>query len=160
MRGGGQERGLRAGTENIVGIAGMGAACAPAELRRVSEGSQTKARRDAVERDLSAVVPDVQVFGRDAPRLPNTACFAVPGLDAQVLLMNLDLGGVAISAGSACASGKVAPSHVLTAMGVGPDLAASAVRISLGWTTTDRDLEAFAGTFAQAVKTMRPRVAA
>lgn len=157
IRGGGQERGLRAGTENIVGIAGLGAACRSAEERRLAETVKTEAMRAAVERIVVTVVPEAVIFGREASRLPNTAFFTLPGFDAQVLLMNLDLDGVAVSAGSACASGKVKPSHVLTAMGVEPDLAVSTLRVSCGWTTTDDDVAAFAAAFAKAVATMRPR---
>ena len=160
VRGGGQERGLRAGTENIVGIAGMGAACGPADDRREADSRKLAVWRDAIEASVLAVAPGAVVFGKVAPRLPNTACFAVPGYDAQVVLMNLDLNGVAVSAGSACAAGKVTASHVLSAMDVHPDLATRALRVSLGWTTTDRDIEVFAQAFARAVKTMRPRVAA
>ena len=160
VRGGGQERGLRAGTENIVGIAGLGAACKPADVRQRVDRMRLAAWRDAVEAFVLAEAPHAIVFGKGADRLPNTACFAVPGYDAQVLLMNLDLNGIAVSAGSACTAGKVKPSHVLAAMGVDADLASRALRVSLGWTTTDRDVEAFAQAFARAVKTMKPRRAA
>lgn len=160
VRGGGHERGLSAGTENIVGIAGMGAAGARAEHDRLAESGAVAERRQAVEAVIRATLPDAVIFGDGVERLPNTVCAAAPGYHAQVLLMNLDLNGVAISAGSACAAGKVKPSHVLTAMGVRPSLAASAFRVSLGWTTSDADIEAFASALAKAVKTMRPRVAA
>ena len=160
VRGGGHERGLSAGTENIVGIAGLGAACGPAERRRLDETPRIEAWRDLVEQAVLAAAPNAIVFGQAVERLPNTVCVAVPGYDAQVLLMNLDLNGVAVSAGSACAAGKVKPSHVLTAMGVEPNLATSTMRISLGWTTTQADVEAFASAFASAIKTMRPRKAA
>ena len=160
VRGGGQERGLRAGTENIVGIAGMGAACAPAAQRCTAERMKLAAWRDEIEAIVIATVPDAVIFGMTAQRLPNTSCFAVPGLDAQTLLMNLDLSGVAASAGSACAAGKVKVSHVLRAMGVDEQLAARMLRVSLGWTTTEQDVELFAHAFARAARTMRPRVAA
>ncbi len=160
VRGGGQERGLRAGTENIVGIAGMGAACAPAEAERSARAVLLSRWRVAVEDVVLASVPAAVVFGRDVERLPNTACFALPGIDAQVLLMGLDLAGVAVSAGSACAAGVLKPSHVLAAMGVDPGLATRALRVSLGWTTLASDIDAFAGAFAKAVGTIRPRVAA
>ena len=160
VRGGGQERGLRAGTENIVGIAGMGAACAPAAQRCLADGARLAAWRDEIEVIVLAAMPEAVIFGRTAQRLPNTSCFALPGFDAQTLLMNLDLGGVAASAGSACAAGKVKVSHVLSAMGIEADLAARTLRISLGWTTTERDIELFAHAFRQAARTMRPRVAA
>ena len=160
VRGGGHERGLSAGTENIVGIAGLGAACGRAEQDRLAGAASMVSRRQAIEAALRAAVPGAVIFGEGVERLPNTVCAAAPGFDAQVLLMSLDLNGVAISAGSACAAGKVKPSHVLTAMGVEAALATSAFRVSLGWTTRDTDIEAFAGSFARAVRTIRPRVAA
>ena len=160
VRGGGQERGLRGGTENISGIAGLGAACAPAAERVANQSRQLAVWREAIEAAVLASVPDAIVFGHEAERLPNTASFALPGYDAQVLLMNLDLAGVAVSAGSACAAGKAKPSHVLAAMGVPADIAVRAMRVSLGWTTGDEDIARFASAFATAVKTMQPRAAA
>lgn len=160
VRGGGHERGLSAGTENIVGIAGLGAACATAEVSRIADTASVATRRRKVEAAIHAALPCAIVFGGRVERLPNTVCAAAPGYDAQVLLMSLDLAGVAISAGSACASGTVKPSHVLTAMGVDTALATSAFRVSLGRMTDDGDIEAFAGAFARAIGTMRPRVAA
>ena len=160
VRGGGQEQGLRAGTENLVGIAGMGAACRSAAERRVTQASDLSRWRDDVDAAVFAAAPAAIVFGRSATRLPNTTCFAVPGIDAQILLMSLDLDGVAVSAGSACSAGRVRPSHVLSAMGVPDGLAQHALRVSLGWTTTRRDIEAFAQAFAKAMGRMRPRAAA
>ena len=160
VRGGGQERGLRGGTENIVGIAGLGAACGPAIERATEEAARLASWRSEIERHVRSVVPDAIVFGEAAGRLPNTASFAVPGYDAQVLLMSLDLAGVAVSAGSACAAGKAKPSHVLDAMGVPADVALRAMRVSLGWTTRDEDIASFADALAGAIRTMRPRKAA
>ena len=160
VRGGGHERGLSAGTENIVGIAGMGVACRSAEERRMFDVGQIEAMRDLAEQAVLAAAPGAVIFGFGAPRLPNTLCFAASGYDARVLMMNLDLAGVAVSAGSACASGRVKASPVLTAMGVAPHLAASALRVSLGWTTGVDDIELFAGALAGALKRMTPRIAA
>ena len=160
IRGGGQERGLRAGTENIVGIAGMGAACREAGAERSGATPRLKEWRRRVEQDVLSSVAGARVHGAKVARLPNTSCFAVSGYDAQVLLMNLDLAGVAVSGGSACAAGKVKPSHVLTAMGVPPEIAASTLRVSLGWSTTEEDIAAFRTAFGKAVATVRPRVAA
>ena len=157
-RGGGQERGLRPGTENLAGIAGMGAACT--RLGPEHLGDQVKKWRDSIERIVRSYAPEAIVFGAGSRRLPNTVCFAVPGFDARVLLMSLDLEGVAVSAGSACAAGKVEPSRVLLAMGVDPGLSSNALRVSLGWTTTEQDIEVFANAFAKTIRTMRPRVAA
>ena len=160
VRGGGQEQGLRAGTENIAGIAGLGAACASAERRRLDGSARLSAWRDTLQAKVIDALPGVIVFGDRAARLPNTLIFAASGFDAQVLLMKLDLDGIAVSAGSACAAGKVKPSHVLSAMGVPDALATSAIRISLGWTTEQDDIDAFAEAFARAVRTMRSRIAA
>jgi cysteine desulfurase len=156
VRGGGQERGLRGGTENLIGIAGLGAACAPAAARVQSDTANLATWRNVVEDAVLAQAPDAIVFGREVERLPNTTSFALPGLDAQVLLMNLDLAGIAVSAGSACAAGKSKPSHVLEAMGVPADVAVRAMRVSLGWPTTEADVARFADAFAAAIKTMRP----
>ena len=160
VRGGGQERGLRGGTENMIGIAGFGAACGPAADRVAGGSGQFEAWRDAIEATVRESGASVAVFGHAAPRLPNTSSFAARGYDAQVLLMSLDLAGVAVSAGSACAAGKMKPSHVLEAMGIEAALATSALRVSLGWTTSQADIDLFATAFAKALTTIRPRIAA
>lgn len=136
LRGGGQEARLRGGTENLPGIVGLGVA---ADLADPASADRLADLRDGLEAGLRACAPDLVVFGAGAPRLPNTLCFAVPGIDAPTALMTLDLSGVAISSGSACASGKVARSPVLAAMGVTPALAAGALRVSLGWNSTESD---------------------
>lgn len=143
-RGGGQERGARAGTENVPGIAGFGAAARAARIALMSEAQRLTAMRENLEARLLAIAPDAVIFGAGALRLPNTLCFAIPGHSASHLLMRLDLDGVAASSGSACSSGKVARSHVLTAMGVAPELAEGAVRLSLGWASRAEDIEHFA----------------
>jgi cysteine desulfurase len=145
QHGGGHERGRRAGTENVPGIAGFGAAvrAALADLDNIQAQS---AWRDAVAAELQA--DGGVVIGEAATRLPNTLCVAAPGQGAEVQVMGLDLAGVMVSAGSACSSGKVKASHVLTAMGLG-DLAACAVRVSGGWATTQADWAAFAQTWRQ-----------
>jgi len=155
LRGGGQERGRRAGTENVAALAGFGAAAQAVDAELAPESARLAALRDACERALSKLAPEAIVFGAQAPRLPNTLAFAIPGLAAAMLLMRLDLEGVAVSSGSACSSGKVAPSHVLTAMGVAPDLAAGAIRVSLGWASRAADVEAFAAALAKALAGMR-----
>jgi cysteine desulfurase len=136
LRGGGQEGRLRAGTENLPGLVGMGVA---AEIAAAGLGDTPAALRDAIEAGLRQLAPDLVVFGDGAPRLPNTVSFSIPGLDAPTAVMRLDLAGVAVSSGSACASGKVARSPVLAAMGVSPALAAGALRVSLGWNSTISD---------------------
>ncbi len=137
MRGGGQERGRRAGTENTAGIVGFGVA---ARLAQTDRSTASETLRDALEALLRADFPDAVVFGDAAPRLGNTSCFAVPGLPAETQVMALDLAGVAVSAGSACSSGKVSPSHVLRAMGVAPALANCAIRVSFGPGNCDDDI--------------------
>ncbi len=159
VRGGGQERGLRSGTENLSGIAGLGAAARVARDGWMILADRLLSWRGDIERSVTHHVPDAVIMGRNADRLPNTVSFAAPGLDARTLVMNLDLAGVAISAGSACSSGKVKPSRVLQAMGVAPDLAASTVRVSLGWTTQAAEIDMFDAAFGKAIRTMRSRTA-
>jgi cysteine desulfurase len=138
IKGGGQERGQRAGTENIAAIAGFGAAAAAAKQ---TDGARMANLRTQLEAGIKATMPQAVFFGADAPRLPNTSLFTVPGLKAETAIIAFDLNGIAVSSGSACSSGKVQPSHVLAAMGVEPSLARGAVRASLGWTTTRADVE-------------------
>jgi cysteine desulfurase len=143
ITGGGQERGLRAGTENVAGIAGFSAAAAAAGHDLAADRIRMGHLRDQLEAGLKARAPDVVIFGTDAERLPNTTLFAAPGLKAETAVIAFDLAGVAVSSGAACSSGKVQPSHVLAAMGVSPALARGAVRVSLGRTTTESDIEGF-----------------
>jgi cysteine desulfurase len=157
LRGGGQERGARAGTENVAAIGGFGAAAAAAEAERLAEGARLAALRDRLTDAARAAAPDMVVFGAAAPRLHNTLCFAVPGVAAATLVIALDLAGVAVSAGSACSSGKVARSHVLEAMGIEPALAAGGIRLSLGWASEAADIEHFAAAFAGAIAGLRKR---
>jgi cysteine desulfurase len=155
LRGGGQERGLRAGTENVAAIAGFGAAALEAERELASEGERLSRLRDGLAAQVFAVAPDAIVFGAEALRVPNTLCFAVPGIAAETLVIGLDLAGIAVSSGSACSSGKVTRSHVLTAMGIAPGLAAGAVRLSLGWSSTFEDVAHFGAALAGVVAPMR-----
>ncbi len=142
FRGGGQERGRRAGTENLPGIAGFAAAAA-ASVEGISIYDRVRALRDELEASIAAVAPDAVVFGAAAPRLPNTSAIAMPGVAAETQVIALDLDGVMVSAGAACSSGKVGPSHVLAAMGVGSDLAGSTIRVSLGWSSSEADIAHF-----------------
>jgi cysteine desulfurase len=148
ITGGGQERGYRAGTENTAAIAGLGAAALAVTGNDV-ERSRIAQLRDAFEAKAVAIVPEAVVFCVGASRLPNTSCIAVPGMQSETLVIALDLRGIAVSAGSACSSGKVEGSHVLDAMGVAPDVGAAAIRVSLGWNTTDADIERFAATWGE-----------
>jgi cysteine desulfurase len=143
IRGGGQERGIRAGTENVAGIAGFGAAAAAARIQFAAEAAYMKGLRDALESGLKAISDNAVIFGETAERLPNTTLFAVEGMKAETAVIAFDLEGIAVSSGAACSSGKVQPSHVLTAMGVPPALVRGAVRVSLGWNTTEADVEGF-----------------
>lgn len=151
LRGGGQERGWRAGTENVPGIVGFGIAAQEAGRALADEAARLAGLRDRLEAGLLALAPDTAVFGRKAPRLPNTCAFATPGLKAETALIMLDLAGVALSSGSACSSGKVRRSHVLSAMGVDPAMSAGALRASLGWTNSEADIEQFLAAYAKAL---------
>lgn len=157
MRGGGQERGWRAGTENVPSIVAFGLAAEIAGKALAAEGERLSALRDRLEAGILAMAPDSAVFGRTAERLPNTSAFATPGIKAETALIMLDLAGVALSSGSACSSGKVRRSHVLDAMGVDPAMSAGALRASLGWTTCDADIEMFLAAYAKAVAANRSR---
>jgi cysteine desulfurase len=143
IRGGGQERGFRAGTENVAGIAAFGAAATLARYDREAEARHMRSLRNLFETGLKAISPGAIIFGAEVDRLPNTTLFAVEGMKAETAVIALDLEGVAVSSGAACSSGKVQPSHVLAAMGVSPELTRGAVRVSLGWTTTAADVEMF-----------------
>ena len=140
LRGGGQEFGRRAGTENVAGIAGFGAAALAAKAGLAENAGRLQALRERLEKGLQQT-PGIIVFSKDAPRLPNTTLFTVPGLRAETAVIGFDLGGIAVSSGSACSSGKVQPSHVLEAMGFGKELAQGAVRLSLGWSTSEADID-------------------
>lgn len=142
LRGGGQEGRRRAGTENVAGIAAFAAAVEAATEELFRFQSLGNAHRE-MEETLKAAAPEAVVFGTDGQRLPNTTCIAMPGVSAELQLMALDLEGIAVSSGSACSSGKVEPSHVLTAMGVDETLAANALRVSSGWASKPSDLERF-----------------
>ena len=147
IRGGGQERGLRAGTENVAGIAAFGAAAATARRQMAEEAPSMLVLRDLLESGLKAISPSVVIFGAGAARLPNTTLFSVDGMKAETAVIAFDLEGVAVSSGAACSSGKVQPSHVLAAMGVAPDRTRGAIQVSLGWTTTKADVETFLGAW-------------
>ena len=143
MRGGGQERGLRAGTENVAAIAGFGAAAEAAGRTREADAARMAALRARLEARLKGVTPELIIFGAEAERLPNTTLFALPGAKAETAVIALDLEGFAVSSGAACSSGKVQASHVLAAMGVSPALARGSVRVSLGWMTAESDIDHF-----------------
>lgn len=143
IRGGGQERGLRAGTENVAAIAAFAAAATAVPSRLPAEAAHMRALRDSLESGLKAITPEAVIFGETAQRLPNTILFAVEGMKAETAVIAFDLEGVAVSSGAACSSGKVQPSHVLAAMGVAPALARGAIRVSLGWGSGETDIQRF-----------------
>jgi cysteine desulfurase len=161
LKGGGQERRRRAGTENVAGIVGFGVAAelAAADLAKSGE---IRSLRDKLEAGVLAIAPDAVVLSGNVERLPNTGCIAVPGAKAETLVIGLDLAGVSVSAGSACSSGKVEASHVLSAMGVSPELAQGAIRVSLGFGTTSHDIERFLVAYGELIRRLKqsPKAAA
>ncbi|MCJ2022256.1 cysteine desulfurase [Methylobacterium sp. E-065] len=157
LRGGGQERGQRCGTECLPAIVGMGEAARAARAALDEESTRLTDLRDRIEAGVRALAPDAVIFAAGAPRLPNTLNFSVPGLDAPASVIALDLAGVAVSSGSACSSGKVARSATLAAMGVDADLAGGALRVSLGWNTVDADAACFLDAFERVVQTLYRR---
>lgn len=140
VTGGGQEKGHRGGTENLSAIAGFGAAAREA-LAGLAEIDHVRAMRDRIEDAVIRLVSDAEIFGKAVERLANTTFFAIPGIKAETAQIAFDLAGVALSAGSACSSGKVGPSHVLKAMGFADNL--GALRVSIGWQTSEADVEKF-----------------
>lgn len=141
-RGGGQEFSHRAGTENLIGIAGMAAALDEAIAELDNGGvDRLEGLRGKLEAGLEKIAPEARIFGKRVERLANTTYFAVPGLSAETAVIGFDLAGIAVSSGSACSSGKVGPSHVLAAMGAGDDYSSGAVRVSLGWDSKEEDID-------------------
>ena len=163
IRGGGQERGYRAGTENVAAIAGFGAAAEAARTRREVDAPRMAALRDRLEHGIKGMTPQAVIFGGGVPRLPNTTLVAVPGIKAETALIAFDLNGIALSSGSACSSGKVRASHVLAAMGVDAGLATGALRISLGPETAENDVDKLLTAWNTVVSTLlkkQPTIAA
>ena len=156
VHGGGQERGLRAGTENVSGIAGFGMAASLAH-EALGEFAGLAVLRDDLEHRVREIAPDITVIGAGEARLPNTAKFATPGLSSEIQVMGLDLAGIAISAGSACSAGKVEAPYVLTAMGIADELATCAIRVSLGWSTTADHIDAFVDAWRGVCERVRGR---
>ncbi len=156
--GGGQQKGLRAGTENLSGIAGFGAAA-----RAVQGDGEERVRvaqlRDDFEKKLKAAIPGVTVFGDKVPRLCSTSNVAVPGLTGENIVIALDLDGVLVSSGSSCSSGKITPSHVLSAMGVDENLAGASLRVSFGWNSTAADADAVVASLLRLNSRLKERAA-
>lgn len=154
IKGGGQEHGTRAGTENVAAIAGFGAAAEAAGKALTDEVVRMTALRDQLEVCIRAVASDAVIFGAQSARLPQTTLFSVPGMKAETAVIAFDLEGVAVSSGSACSSGKVAPSHVLAAMGVDMELAKGAIRVSLGYSTGLEEVESFQKAWARLAESL------
>jgi len=155
VHGGGQQGGLRPGTENVAGAVGLGVAAELAAQEQPANCARYQEIRDAIEAAIRAAVPDLVVHGAGAPRAPNILNMSAPGVDSEALLMHLDLAGLACASGSACSTGAVEPSHVLTAMGVPRDLAIAAVRMSVGSLSTMDQVPHIARTFARCVAKVR-----
>lgn len=160
ITGGGQEMGRRSGTENVIGIAGMGAAITAA-MADLEAGVWTRVEklRNILENGVEAASEETILVGKEAARLPNTTCMLTPGWKGETQVMAMDLAGIAVSAGSACSSGKVKASRVLQAMGFDEDQAASAIRVSLGPQTTQEDVERFVDVWTEKRKRHRQRSA-
>ncbi len=150
IRGGGQERGWRGGTENVAGVAGLGLAAEEARAGLDAFGDLS-VLRDALERGIQAL-DKVVVFGEGASRLPNTSCFASPGVSSDRAIIALDLAGIAVSSGSACSSGKTKASAVLEAMGIEPNLSSGMIRVSFGWSSKATDVEHFLSAWSDIVR--------
>ncbi len=160
LRGGGQEGGLRPGTENVIGIAGFGAAAAAASAEIAAGAWQAVEEvRNILEEALTGAAPDIIFPGKATRRLPNTSAFAVAGWKGETQVIQMDLAGYAVSAGSACSSGKVRSSRVLTAMGFGREVAGSAVRVSIGPETTRETVLGFAAAWERQYRRFRARAA-
>jgi cysteine desulfurase len=159
VKGGGQEGRLRAGTENLAGIAGFGAAARAVSIGTDAEMQRLSALRDWLEAEIVTISGTSRIIGLPAERLANTSLTVHPGLDGETAVIALDLAGLSVSTGSACSSGKIAPSHVLAAMGLAGPEAKSAIRVSLGWSTTRDDVERFAAAFAAHMSKIAARAA-
>lgn len=159
IHGGGQEKNRRGGTENVAGICGF-AAAVEAAAADSGEADRQRALRDRLEQTLKAQAPEVVIWGAEAERLPNTTCLSAPGWPSEIQVIAMDLEGFEVSAGSACSSGKVRKSAVLDAMGAGEEHAKTALRVSLGWTTTQDDVDRFAKAWLTNYERVRPKAAA
>jgi len=157
ITGGGQEKRQRAGTENVAGIAGMGIA-AELALQDIQSLQFLEKLRDDMETALGNIAPELVIFGHKAPRVGNTSCLCLPGIAAETQLMNMDLAGIAVSNGSACSSGKVMPSHVLQAMGANENEVSSAIRLSMGWQTTQNDIDKFIDAWTKMYERVKNKI--
>jgi len=154
VAGGGQEQGRRSGTENVAGIAAFGNAAVEA-MSALGDMNRIATLRDHLEASIKTECPDAVIIGADSDRVANTSCIALPGVSGETQVMHFDLAGICISSGSACSSGKVKKSHVITALGYDEDIANASIRVSLGWNSTETDIDAFIKAF----KTLYDRTA-
>ncbi len=154
MRGGGHEENRRAGTHNVPAIAGLGVACSMAR-ESLKQANEIALLRDKMQ--AAAEIAGAKIWGADVERLPGTLCLSAPGFSGATQLMTMDLAGIAVSAGTACSSGKTKPSHVLTAMGANDEEATSAIRVSLGWNSTHEDADAFIREWPKAYERIKAR---
>jgi len=159
INGGNQEKNMRAGTENVAGIVGFGVA-AELAVQDMAEFQKLAVLRDKVEAALQKIAPAIRIFGANIPRVANTTMFSLPGASSETQLIALDLAGICVSNGSACASGTVKASHVLKAMGVSDAEAGSSLRISLGWNSTEKDVDYFIQKWAEMYERVKSRVSA
>lgn len=143
LHGGGQEKSARAGTQNTAGIAAFGGAALTAQTSLTTEQKRLSALRDSMEKKLMEATPSLIIHGLKTPRVSNTSFFSLPGTSSEAMMMALDLEGIAVSNGSACSSGRVKASHVLTAMGESAEISSSALRVSIGWATTQDEIDTF-----------------
>lgn len=150
--GGGQERGRRGGTENLLGIVGFGAAADHVAEYWQADQARLAEMRDRLEMEIQTVAPSVTVIGRESDRVANTSCLSLPALSSDRQVIAMDLAGIAVSAGAACSSGKVKQSHVLTAMGLDTARAGSSLRLSLGWATTETEIDAAIAAYSAMAK--------
>lgn len=157
MKGGNQEKNLRAGTENLAGILGFAKAVEAADI---AEFEKLAIWRDKIETALTAAAPQLKIFGAESPRVANTTMFALPGATSEMQLIALDLAGICVSNGSACASGTVKPSHVLKALGADDALATSSLRVSLGWNTTEKEVDFFIAEWLKMYDRIKSRLSA
>jgi cysteine desulfurase len=151
---------LRAGTENVAAIAGFGVAARAAMAELAREPARLAKLRVSLAGHVANAAPDAVIFGGGVERVPNTLCFAVPGIGAETLVIAFDLAGIAVSSGAACSSGKVARSHVLDAMRIDPALGAGAIRLSLGWSSSEADVAHFGAAFTEVMARIGSRRAA
>jgi cysteine desulfurase len=159
LHGGGQQEGVRPGTENVAGAVGLGVAVKLASAEQTETEHHTRALRDDLERRVIDALRDATVNGRDGTRAPHISSIAIPGADSNALLMQLDVAGIACSAGSACATGTASPSHVLMATGLPDELASASVRFSFGHQSREQDVDRVIEVLPDAVQRVRTLVA-